>query len=115
MMMLKRYALVVVLLILCLLVVLPGCNTGDIWGSLTEAQSYIAVVGAKMQSKGWDFPTTPVMWAKYIGDLKDSINTAKGLGVYATGTVRGIERDVLAIPEPDMKKLNEAFKSNPAW
>ena len=111
----KGYLLAAVIVIFVLLLVLPGCNTGDIWGSLTEAQSYIAVVGAKMQSKGWDFPTTPVMWAKYIGDLKDSINTAKGLGVYATGTVRGIERDVLAIPEPDMKKLNEAFKSNPAW
>ena len=111
----KRYALVVVLVILCLLVVLPGCNTGDIWGSLMEAQSYIAVVGAKMQSKGWDFPTTPVTWLQYIKDLKASITEAKGLGVYATGAVRGIEREVLAIPEPDMKKLNEAFKSNPDW
>ena len=115
MMGIKRYALVVVLVVLCLLVALPGCNTGDIWGSLMEAQSYIAVVGAKMQSKGWDFPTTPVMWAKYIGDLKDSINTAKGLGVEATGAVSGIERQVLAIPEPDMKRLNEAFNSNPDW
>ena len=111
----KGYLLCAVLIIVCLLLVTPGCNTGDIWGSLTEAQSYIAVVGIKMQAKGWDFPTTPVTWVQYIKDLKASITEAKGLGVYATGTVRGIERDVLAIPEPDMKKLNEAFKSNPAW
>ena len=111
----KGYLLAAVIVIFVLLLVLPGCNTGDIWGSLTEAQSYIAVVGIKMQAKGWDFPTTPVTWVQYIKDLKASITEAKGLGVYATGTVRGIERDVLAIPEPDMKKLNEAFKSNPAW
>ena len=111
----KGYLLAAVIVIFVLLLVLPGCNTGDIWGSLTEAQSYIAVVGAKMQAKGWDFPTTPVTWVQYIKDLKASITEAKGLGVYATGKVRGIEREVLAIPEPDMKRLNEAFKSNPDW
>lgn len=111
----KGYLLCAVLVIICLLLVTPGCKSGDIWGSLTEAQSYIAVVGAKMQSKGWDFPTTPVAWVQYIKDLKASITEAKGLGVYATGKVRGIEREVLAIPEPDMKRLNEAFDSNADW
>lgn len=111
----KRYALFVVLVILCLLAVFPGCNSGDIWGSLMEAQGYIAIVGANMQSRGWDFPTDPVMWAKYIGDLKDSIGAAKSTGVRATGALRDIERDVMAIPDPDMKRLNEAFKSNPEW
>ena len=111
----KGYMIAATLLIVIVLTLMPGCNSTDIWGSLTEAQSYISVVGIKMQAKGWDFPTTPVTWLQYIKDLKASITEAKGLGVYATGKVRGIEREVLAIPEPDMKRLNEAFKSNPDW
>ena len=116
MMMLKRYALVVVLVILCLLVVLPGCNTGDIWSSLFEANEYIAIVGQNMHARGWpDFPDNAVAWTMFVSDLKGSINSAKSAGVKTTGAVRDIERDVIAIPEPDMKKLNEAFKSNPDW
>jgi len=112
----KGYLLPATLILIILLTLgTAGCNSTDLWGSLSEASSYIAVVGIKMQSRGWDFPTSPVTWAQYIKDLKSSISEAKGLGVYATGTVRGIERQVLAIPEPDMKKLNEAFKSNPDW
>lgn len=113
----KRHCLLPVTLLLVILLTLgtSGCGSGDIWGSLTEAQSYIAVVGIKMQAKGWDFPTSPVTWVQYIKDLKTSISEAKGLGVYATGAVRDVEREVLAIPEPDMKRLNEAFKSNPDW
>jgi len=112
----KGYLLPATLLLVIVLTLgTAGCNSGDIWGSLTEAQSYIAVVGQNMQSKGWDFPTTPVTWLQYIKDLKASITEAKGLGVEATGAVRGIERQVLAIPEPDMKRLNEAFDSNVDW
>lgn len=113
----KRHYLLPATLLLVIILTLgtAGCNSGDIWGSLSEAQSYIAVVGIKMQARGWTFPTEPVAWAKYIKDLKASITEAKGLGVYATGTIRGIERDVMAIPEPDMKRLNEAFDSNVDW
>lgn len=113
----KRHYLLPTTLLLVIVLTLgtAGCNSGDIWGSLTEAQSYIAVVGAKMQAKGWDFPTTPVAWVQYIKDLKASITEAKGLGVETTGAIKNIEREVLAIPEPDMKRLNEAFKSNPDW
>ena len=112
----KHYLLPATLLFIIILTLgTAGCNSGDIWGSLMEAQSYIAVVGAKMQAQGWDFPTTPVMWVQYIKDLKASITEAKGLGVEATGTIRVIEREVLAIHEPDMKRLNKAFDSNADW
>ena len=110
----KRGYLLPITLLLVILLTLgtSGCNSGDIWSSLNEAQDYIAVVGIKMEQRGWTFPKSPVSWVEYVRDLKDSIKEAKGLGIETTGAVRDIER---AIIKADMPQLNEAFNSNPDW
>ena len=112
----KGYLLAAVIVIFVLLLVLPGCNTGDIWGALFEANEYIAIVGQNMHARGWpDFPDNAVAWTMFVSDLKGSINSAKSAGVKTTGAVRDIERNIMSVPEPDMKSLRESFKSNPDW
>ena len=107
-------ALIVVVIFLIL--IMPGCKSGDIWSSLFEANEYIATVGQNMHARGWpDFPDNAVAWTMFVSDLKGSINSAKSAGVTSTGVVRDIENKIMVVPEPDMKSLRESFNSNPDW
>ena len=112
----KGYLLCAVLVILCLLLLTPGCKTGDIWSALFDAQDYIAIVGDNMHARGWpDFPDNVITWTVFVNDLKSSISAAKTNGVKSTGVVRDIENRIMATPDPDLKSLGEAFDHNGEW
>lgn len=106
----------VIVLFVLMLVVLPGCRSGDIWSALFEANEYIAIVGQNMHVRGWpDFPDNVIAWTGFVDDLKSSISDAKAKGVTSTGVVRDIENRIMATPDPDLKSLGEAFDHNGEW
>ena len=112
----KKGYLLLPIIVITLALSITGCKTGDIWSSLDDASSYIAIVGHNMQAKGYDFfPDNVLSWACFVDDLKESISAAKSINVAPTGAVRDIEAKILALPEPDMQSLGKAFKSNPDW
>ena len=112
----KGYLLKIVLVAMLVAISITGCKTGDIWASLDDASSYIALVGNNMQAKGYDFfPDNVLAWACFVDDLKESISAAKSISAAPAGAVRDIEAKILALPEPDMQSLGKAFKSNPDW
>lgn len=112
----KKGYLLLPIVVITIALGITGCKTGDIWSSLDDASSYIAIVGHNMQAKGYDFfPDNVLSWACFVDDLKGSIKEAKSISVSPTGAVRDIETKILALPEPDMQSLGKAFKSNPEW
>lgn len=113
----KGYLLIPVLLITIIIAIgTTGCKTsgvtGDIFGALNEAGSYIGIVGANMNARGWNFPTNAISWVDYVRDLQDSISEAKKLNAKTNATVRAFEAEVMSVELP---KLNEAFDSNKNW
>ena len=116
-----RNILIVVLVVL--LLVLPGCTSTDLFSQLSGASSYIGTVGQLMQAKGWtDFPADPLSLALYANDLRTSFSEAKNKKQIYTAAIWNTESDLgatyakpLRNTEEEMPPLNNSFGGNTNW
>lgn len=115
--MIKRLTVLVVLLLVLILV--PGCKSEDVFSSLGQASGYVAGIGVNMQDRGWsDFPTNAIDLVRYVADLRASISEAKN-NYSRTTTAKVSSLGAMAAmpidPNPDLKSLKEAFRVNGEW
>lgn len=95
--------------VVVLVVLLGGCDGGDVLDLVAQSTQYTSLVSVGMQVRGWSgFPSTPLALLDYVKDLKESIADARD-GVLDDEGRGGEEGDGWDGGDVELKGLGEAF------